>query len=188
MSTDCLLTTGKEFCNPETNQCSDNIDSCTGTSDYCPGDGVWPNLRNCSRYFHCEDNTVSSHECEFGTIFNYKSGRCEDDAPCSTYTHLTGCQTKVLAAHHNPNWFVFCAIWPNPILAQCPAKSYSFSEETGNCEYRCGRNNMWRNGKYADELDSAVYHNCYKKGSKWITKTERCREGSVFREALQICV
>lgn len=177
---------GKEFCDPATNQCSDKIDSCKSSNVFCPSDGIWPNLRNCSRYFHCEGNDVKSYECDYGTIYNYKTNNCEEGINCNEYTYQTKCKNKAMVAHENPNWFVFCS-WSNPILAECPRKAYSFNENTGNCEFKCEDQNLWNNKKIGDEMDSSVYYSCYKKGNKWITKMEKCRSGTKFDSRLQVC-
>lgn len=103
MTVSCLEQTGKRYCNRETNSCSDSIDVCYNRRDMCPTHGIFADPSNCHRYIECphpydicikhRDTVVYIYECDHGTVWNYKTGTCEDESPenvCQTYTKDTG--------------------------------------------------------------------------------------------------
>lgn len=97
----CLEQTGQRYCNSETSTCADEIDRCYNRRDMCPHDGTFPDIRNCHRYVNCEGDNVNIYQCNYGTVWNYKTGTCEDEdisgslvnsteKICQTYTKDTG--------------------------------------------------------------------------------------------------
>lgn len=186
---DCLLQTGKKYCDISTNQCSDSIDVCYNSEDFCPDDGIYPDLTNCQRYVYCDGHTVHPYQCDYNTIYDYKTKTCVPDTTCATFSMQTGCRDSynLLVKHPNPRWFVFCD-YNKPLLGECPGSNYTFDPDLGTCRFQCGMlNNNSLPGKYGDDFDKSVYYTCYKVGNKWQTSKKKCPPNTFFREDLQIC-
>lgn len=90
MTIKCSNQTKKRYCDIEKFACSDRIDVCYNSRDFCPSNGIYPDLSNCARYVDCDGDTMHPYECEYGTWWNYKNGLCEDNVTCQTYTWETG--------------------------------------------------------------------------------------------------
>lgn len=89
----CLEQTGLPYCDSMTNSCTNEIDRCNNVRDFCPHEGIFPDLSNCQRFVNCDDGAVNIYQCDYETVWNYKTGTCEDRSEenvCQTYTSETG--------------------------------------------------------------------------------------------------
>lgn len=186
----CLAQTGKKYCDIETNTCSDTINTCYNSRDFCPSAGeYYPDLTNCHRYVYCDEDRVYPYECEFNTVYDFKTKACVQDAQCSTFTWNSGCKNNlyggILVKHPNPRWFVFCN-WGKPLLGECP-KYLSFDPEAGLCRFQCEQLDYPSNGNYPNYYDASTYYSCVKIGNKWMTKFVKCPPGASFNEYTGVC-
>lgn len=169
----------RPFCNPTKNACeAKEPNDCKKESNkfHCPGEGAYPDLEHCRKYYQCNADGSQEHEsCGLTRIYSHSTQGCAK-GPCRTYNSKLGlCKRKIntlIAYAKDKNLYVLCSA-DAPKLFQCP-KNEIFDEISVVCKFECAQDGFF------PAKDADKYYFCYKVGKKYQEMVLQCPNGFKF--------
>lgn len=146
---------------------------------------------NCSQYYLCAGPSQSSfvYECLNGYVYNSVDKSCKrknSNADCSTINCAAN-PNRYVVYPGDRAYYAFCLNnggISNPIMFRCADPENSeFIQATRKCVFQCKTE-----GRVADPKNCQLYYECYRIGSTYISRSQKCITGFIFDDTKKRCV